>query len=41
MMDKDSHDDEIRMYGPWTWIAGMAFGTGIVFVMFALSDGFS
>ncbi len=41
MIDEDAHDDEIRMYGPWTWIAGLAFGAFIIFVMFSLSDGFS
>ena len=41
MIDEDSHEDEMRMYGPWTWIAGMALGVGITVVMFVLADGFA
>lgn len=41
MIDEEAHEDEMQMYGPWSWIAGMAFAGGIIYVMFALSDGFS
>ena len=41
MIDEESHDDEMEMYNPWSWIAGMALGAVLTFIMFALSDGFS
>ena len=41
MIDEESHEDEMQMYSPWSWVAGLAFGGFITYIMFALSDGFS
>lgn len=41
MIDEDAHNHEMEMYSPWSWIAGLAFGGFLTYVMFALSDGFA
>ncbi len=28
-------------YGPWAWIAGMAAGAAVIWLMFALAQGFA
>lgn len=30
--------DPVRFYGPWTWVAGLAFGGLLMWMMFGLSD---
>ena len=30
--------DPVRFYGPWTWVAGLGLGAGLMWMMFALSD---
>ncbi len=41
MIDQDTHEEEMKMYGPWPWIVGMAFGAFITFVLFYFADGFA
>lgn len=30
--------DPVRFYGAWTWVAGLAFGGLLMWMMFGLSD---
>lgn len=38
--DDGGRIDPVRYYGPMTWIAGLALGAFIMWLMFALADGF-
>lgn len=41
MIDNEVHEDEKLMYGPWTWIVGLAFGVLLMVILFVLADGFA
>ncbi|MEM1048409.1 MAG: hypothetical protein AAGL24_19820 [Pseudomonadota bacterium] len=41
MYEKDSENAVGRVYGPWTWIVGMAAAAGLMGLMFALATGFT
>ena len=41
MDDEGGRYDPVGYYGPWTWIAGLALGGGITWLMFHLADGFA
>lgn len=30
-----------KTYGPWAWVAGMALGAVLTWIMFVLATGFS
>lgn len=39
--ENDEHGgrhDPVRFYGPWTWVAGLALGFVLMWMMFGLSD---
>jgi len=40
MIGKDSKE-EIELYGPWAWIAGIIIAAVIFGIMFGLAGGFS
>jgi len=40
MAEESGRHDPVKYYGPWAWIAGMILGGGIIYLMFALADGF-
>ena len=41
MDEEGGRHDPVTYYGPWAWIAGLALGGGIIWMMFALADGFN
>ncbi len=40
-MAKPVRSDHVDTYGPWAWVAGMAFAGLITWLMFYIADGFS
>jgi hypothetical protein len=40
-MAKPVRSDHVDTYGPWAWVAGMAFAGFITWLMFYIADGFS
>lgn len=40
-MNPEDDRSSDKMYGPWPWIAGLAFGIFLIWVMFALATGFA
>lgn len=40
-MSGNQRSDEVYRYGHWAWILGMACAGGLVWLMFALADGFA
>ncbi|NBT39530.1 MAG: hypothetical protein EBT20_03610 [Alphaproteobacteria bacterium] len=39
-MSDGTRDDHVNYYGPWAWLAGLAFGAGLMALMFYVADGF-
>jgi|TARA_B100001094_G_scaffold192044_1_gene185942 hypothetical protein len=40
-MAKPVRSDHVDTYGPWAWVAGMAFAGLVTWLMFYIADGFS
>ena len=40
-MAKPVRSDHVDTYGPWAWVAGMAFAGFVTWLMFYIADGFS
>ena len=40
-MAKPVRSDHVDTYGPWAWVAGMAFAGLLTWLMFYIADGFS
>lgn len=40
MAEEATRHDPIKYYGPWAWIGGLLLGAFIIYLMFALADGF-
>ena len=40
-MAKPVRSDHVDAYGPWAWVAGIAFAAFITWLMFYIADGFS
>ena len=40
-MHSEKERQRNQIYGRWPWIVGLALGAGLIWVMFALSTGFS
>lgn len=40
MDEEGGRHDPVRYYGPWSWIGGLILGAVIIWLMFALADGF-
>ena len=40
-MAKPVRSDHVDAYGPWAWVAGVAFAAFITWLMFYIADGFS
>ena len=41
MSEGGGRHDPVRYYGPWTWIVGLLAGAFVIWMMFALADGFA
>ena len=40
-MSESTRVDNVKTYGPYAVIAGLALSAGLIWFMFALADGFS
>ena len=41
MNDEGGRHDPVNYYGLWAPLVGLAFGGGVIWVMFAFADSFS